>query len=170
MREHAKAFENGAAFRITVGIKHCIGIAVPSQEALQAYQFRATRMANEDRPDMETEPPQVVQGWAEFPDPKNAVIAFDWQFPKGRCTIGDVLTYHVRATDNRPGEPNVSESSKFKVEIKDLQAERQAKQKAYFEWRSHVEKALDMQKNARKQTNTLLRSLGVSGDERKKPK
>ena len=59
---------------------------------------------------------------------------------------------------------------KFKVEIKDLKAEKAAKQKAYFEWRSHVEKALDMQKSAREQTQALLHSLGVPDHDKKKSK
>lgn len=115
----------------------------------------------------QSEPEEVAKTWEEFPDPKNGAIAFDWKFPKGASTIGDIVTYYVRATDNKPGEPNVTQSAKFKVEIKDVEAEKAAKQKAYFEWRSHVEKALDMQKNARKQTQALLRSLGVTVDESK---
>ena len=73
--------------------------------------------------------------------------------------------------DNRPGEePNKSQSSRFKVEIKDVKAEKVAKQKAYFEWRSHVEKVLTLQESARKQSDKLLRALGVTPDERKKQK
>ena len=127
--------------------------------------------ANKDKAGAEPEPEQVVQVWEDFADPKNASIAFDWKFPKEKYKIGDSISYYARATDNKPGkEPNVGESVKFKVEIKDLKAEKAAKQKAYFEWRSHVEKALDMQKSAREQTQALLHSLGVPDHDKKKSK
>ena len=45
-----------------------------------------------------------------------------------------------------------------------MKAEKAAKQKEYFEWRKHVEKALDEQKNARRQTDALLKALGVNSD------
>ena len=116
-----------------------------------------------------TKPEQVVKVWDAFPDPKNGSLAFDWKFDGDTFRIGDVITYYARVTDNKPGDaPNVTESSKFKIEVRDFGVEKQAKQKAYFEWRSHVEKALDMQKGARAQTEALLRSLGVNGHEKKK--
>ena len=147
---------------LALGIKAADDFGVSKVELL-------CQKAPKDKP--EPEPEHIVQAWDAFPDPKNASLAFDWKFPKNQYKIGDSVKYYVRATDNRPGkEPNVGESSKFKVEIKDLRAEKAAKQKAYFEWRSHVEKALDMQKDARRQTDALLRSLGVPSHDPKTSK
>jgi hypothetical protein len=148
-----------------------LGLKVSDDFGLAKVELVCQRAAAQPEKGKEDEaaPEQVVQTWTAFQDPKNASIAFDWNFSKERYRIKDVVTYYVRATDNKPGEPpNLGQSAKFKVEIKDVEADKAAKHKAYFEWRSHVEKALDMQKDARKQADALLRALGVAGHETKK--
>ncbi len=139
-----------------------IGLKVTDDYGIATVQLLAKR-TNEDAGEESEE--EVVKAWTEFPDAKNASLAYDWQFPKDRFKIGDTVTYYAKATDNLPGDaPNVAQSAKYKIQIKDMKAEKATKQKEYFEWRKHVEKALDEQKKARQKTDALLKALGVNTD------
>ena len=102
-----------------------------------------------------------IHRWTEFVDPKLAAIGWEWTLDPKEYKLQDTVVYCVQVTDNSEiGEPGVVRSANYRIDVRDKDAEKKQRVDKLSGWRKKVEALLQTQKEARQETDRVLRMKG----------
>ncbi|MBI2191369.1 MAG: hypothetical protein HYU36_05240 [Planctomycetes bacterium] len=104
-------------------------------------------------------PVERLVGWQEFPDPRFARVEHEWWIDPDRYRPGDTVRYHAEAVDGNP-RPGRASTGEYVLRIIDPRERIEATQKSVEEWERDLRAVLELQREARTDTEAAAARPG----------